>query len=46
LLREGFTRPAQFARNVVLRGGYRLVPEDLRRRAYRALVLKDRSDGD
>ncbi|SHK58284.1 Glycosyl transferase family 2 [Pseudonocardia thermophila] len=34
----GFTTPAQFARNVVVRGGYRLVPERLRRSAYRRVV--------
>jgi glycosyltransferase involved in cell wall biosynthesis len=34
----GFTTRAQFARNVVLRGGYRLVPEGLRRMAYRRVI--------
>jgi glycosyltransferase involved in cell wall biosynthesis len=34
----GFTTRAQFARNVVLRGGYRLVPERLRRTAYRRVI--------
>jgi glycosyltransferase involved in cell wall biosynthesis len=34
----GFTTRAQCARNVVLRGGYRLVPEGVRRAAYRRLV--------
>jgi glycosyltransferase involved in cell wall biosynthesis len=38
-LRElGFTTRAQCLRNVVVRGGYRLVPESLRRAAYRRLV--------
>lgn len=32
----GFTSTAQMVRNDVLRGGYRLVPEALRRGAYRA----------
>ncbi|WP_084075426.1 glycosyltransferase [Demequina sp. NBRC 110052] len=32
----GFTTRAQYARNLVVRGGYRLVPERLRRLAYRA----------
>lgn len=34
----GFTTRAQYARNVVVRGGYRLVPEGLRRTAYRRLI--------
>ncbi|WP_127573975.1 glycosyltransferase [Georgenia faecalis] len=38
LRRSGFTTPAQAARNVVVRGGYRLVPERLRRLAYRRMV--------
>ena len=36
----GFTPRAQYARNVALRGGYRLVPEGLRRVAYRRLVAR------
>ena len=34
----GFTTRAQFARNVVVRGGYRLVPEPIRKVAYRRLI--------
>ena len=34
----GFTTRGQYARNVVLRGGYRLVPERLRRMAYRRAI--------
>lgn len=34
----GFTTRAQWARNVVVRGGYRLVPEGIRRAAYRRFV--------
>jgi hypothetical protein len=34
----GITTRSQHARNVVVRGGYRLVPESLRRVAYRALI--------
>jgi glycosyltransferase involved in cell wall biosynthesis len=34
----GFTTRAQYARNVVVRGGYRLVPEGVRRQAYRRLI--------
>lgn len=40
--RIGFTTFSQFVRNVLVRGGYRLVPEALRRRAYRTFLL-DRS---
>lgn len=36
LRREGFTSPWECARNVVVRGGYRLVPEGVRRWGYRA----------
>ncbi len=38
LRRLGFTTPLQYGRNLVVRGGYRLVPESLRRLAYRALI--------
>jgi glycosyltransferase involved in cell wall biosynthesis len=34
----GFTSPAQFVRNVSIRGLYRLTPEALRRRAYRRMM--------
>jgi glycosyltransferase involved in cell wall biosynthesis len=34
----GFTNRTQFARNVVIRGGYRLVPEAVRKAAYRRLI--------
>jgi hypothetical protein len=38
-LRElGFTTRGQFTRNVVVRGGYRLVPEAVRRTAYQRLI--------
>ncbi len=36
----GFTSRAQFARNVVLRGGYRLAPEAVRRAAYRRIIAR------
>ncbi len=36
----GFTTRAQFARNVAVRGGYRLVPERIRRTAYRRIVAR------
>ena len=39
----GFTTRAQFARNVAVRGGYRLVPEALRRLAYRRVIAEHRS---
>lgn len=38
LRRIGFTTRAQFLRNLIVRGGYRLVPEGVRRRAYRRLI--------
>jgi hypothetical protein len=34
----GITTRPQYLRNVLVRGGYRLVPESLRTRAYRALI--------
>jgi glycosyltransferase involved in cell wall biosynthesis len=40
LLELGFTSRSQFARNVVVRGGYRLVPERLRKAAYRLLIAR------
>ncbi len=44
LRREGFTSRRQLARNLTLRGGYRLVPEGVRTAAYRRLVVRgDRS---
>ncbi|MBA2560235.1 MAG: glycosyltransferase [Propionibacteriales bacterium] len=40
-LREvGFTTRAQFVRNVVVRGTYRLVPEAARKAAYRRIVAR------
>ena len=36
--RIGFTTRAQFLRNVAVRGGYRLVPERIRRVAYRTVI--------
>lgn len=40
LVAEGFTTPAQFVRNVLVRGGYRAVPQGLRRLAYRAVFTR------
>jgi glycosyl transferase family 2 len=40
LLEMGFTNRAQFVRNMVVRGGYRLVPEPARRTAYRLLIAR------
>jgi len=34
----GLTTRTQYVRNVVVRGGYRLVPERLRKIAYRGLI--------
>ncbi|MDP3967387.1 MAG: glycosyltransferase [Nocardioides sp.] len=42
--RLGVTTRGQYVRNVVVRGGYRLVPEGVRKVAYRAL-LANRSGG-
>jgi glycosyltransferase involved in cell wall biosynthesis len=38
--RAGITTPAEMLRNVAIRGGYRLVPEGLRKVAYRALLQR------
>jgi hypothetical protein len=38
--RLGITTRSQYVRNVVIRGGYRLVPEPVRRRAYRRLIAR------
>ncbi len=45
---EGFTTPAQALRNVAVRGGYRAVPEPVRRAAYRAIFARGarRPEGD
>ncbi len=40
----GITSRRQYLRNVLVRGGYRLVPEQARRIAYRALIA-NRGDG-
>ena len=37
-LARGFTSPAEYLRNVLVRGGYRLVPWRLRRAVYRPVV--------
>ncbi|MGI9004127.1 MAG: glycosyltransferase [Pseudonocardia sp.] len=41
--RLGFTNRGQFLRNVVVRGGYRLVPERARRMAYRRIIAVHRA---
>ena len=41
-VRLGFTNRLQFARNVVVRGGYRLVPGAVRKAAYRRLIATER----
>ncbi len=41
----GITTRSQYLRNVAVRGGYRLVPERLRRMAYRALIANHRGRG-
>lgn len=39
-LELGITNRVEFARNIAVRGGYRLVPEPLRRVAYRRLISR------
>jgi len=39
-LRSGFVSPVQYARNVLVRGGYRLIPWWCRRAVYRPLVAR------
>jgi GT2 family glycosyltransferase len=41
----GITTRAQYLRNVAVRGGYRVVPERLRRLAYRALIANRGAPG-
>jgi glycosyltransferase involved in cell wall biosynthesis len=36
----GFTSRLQFGRNIVLRGGYRMVPEAVRKTTYRVLIAR------
>jgi len=36
--RQGFTSPAEYARNVMVRGGYRLIPWWARRAVYKPMV--------
>jgi glycosyltransferase involved in cell wall biosynthesis len=38
--KSGFTSPAQYVRNVIVRGGYRLIPWWFRRAMYRPLVAR------
>jgi glycosyltransferase involved in cell wall biosynthesis len=42
LRRTGFVTSTQYLRNLVVRGGYRLVPESMRRAAYRRLIAEPR----
>jgi glycosyltransferase involved in cell wall biosynthesis len=45
-LRQGFTSPVEYVRNVLVRGGYRLIPWWLRRAVYRpAVALYSRRPG-
>lgn len=39
-LKSGFTTLPQYARNVAIRGGYRLIPEAVRRTIYRRFIAK------
>jgi hypothetical protein len=38
--RQGFTSPAEYVRNVLVRGGYRLIPWWCRRAVYRPIVAR------
>jgi len=38
--RQGFTTPVEYARNVLVRGGYRLIPWRFRRAVYRPIVAR------
>ena len=38
--KSGFTSPAQYVRNVIIRGGYRLIPWWFRRAVYRPIVAR------
>jgi len=40
MARAGFTTPMQTLRNVVVRGGYRLIPTELRRTLYRTALAR------
>lgn len=42
---SGFTSRRQYLRNVLVRGGYRLVPVGIRRFAYRRVIAKGFHDG-
>src|SRR5260370_37642785 len=46
--RQGFTSPAEYLRNVIVRGGYRMIPWWCRRAVYRPIVSRytDRLDQD
>ncbi len=46
--RQGFTTPAEYARNVMVRGGYRLIPWWARRAVYKPMVAHytDNPDAD
>jgi glycosyltransferase involved in cell wall biosynthesis len=46
LREDGITTRMQYARNVIVRGGYRLVPETVRRWAYRSMIAHRGIDDD
>src|SRR5260370_31171835 len=41
--KNGFTTPAQYVRNVLVRGGYRLIPWWVRRAVYRPILSRGRA---
>jgi hypothetical protein len=42
--RSRFTTRTQYARNIAVRGGYRLVPEPIRRVAYRSIIARPKEN--
>jgi glycosyltransferase involved in cell wall biosynthesis len=43
--RDGFTTAAEYVRNVLLRGGYRLIPWWCRRAVYRPIAIRNAGQG-
>ncbi|MFT4185998.1 MAG: glycosyltransferase [Micrococcaceae bacterium] len=41
-LAEGFVSPIQWIRNIAIRGGYRFIPENVRKQLYRKVLAKEK----
>ncbi|MFT4246166.1 MAG: glycosyltransferase [Micrococcaceae bacterium] len=41
-LSEGFVSPIQWVRNIAIRGGYRFIPENVRKQLYRKILAKEK----